>query len=459
MIDNELLLKLETPLKEYDYKKIKQVIEEINNVDLAEVFDELSQEECAIIFRLLPKDQAAEVFSYLSTQRQRDMVLGIHEGLMNHIFDKLYFDDKIDFLEEMPANFVKKLIANFPPEERGMINQFLNYPDNSAGSLMTIEYVDLKKNMTVGQAFKRIRTVGMDRETIYNCYVLDSTRKLEGIVTLRKLVLSDAEATVEEIMDTNVIMVDTMEDQEEIADIFMKYDIIALPVVDKDKRLIGIITIDDIMDVVEQENTEDFQRMAAIHPTEEEYMEVGILKLAKNRVVWLLILMISATFTGAIIGRYEELLSTAVVLMTFVPMLMDSGGNAGAQASTLIIRGIAVGDIELKNWAIVLWKELRISLLVGVTLGVVNVLRMYMVNAVSAHKPDFVPYDAMTITTVSVTLMVTVVLAKVVGSMLPMMAKAVKLDPAIMAGPLITTIVDALSLIIYFSIASSLLNL
>jgi len=443
----ERLTAIQQLLDAKDYKTLKQYLGEVYPMDLAEIFDELDPDEVVILFRLLYKDQAAEVFSYLSTGRRKAIVSAIHVKLLEHILDDLYFDDKIDFLEEMPANFVKSLIASAPPEERKMINQFLNYPDNSAGSLMTIEYVDLKKHMTVRQALDRIKAVGVDKETIYTCYVLDDTRRLEGIISLRRLVLSDEDQRIGDIMTNDVVLAEATDDQEEVAEMFRKYDLIAIPVVDAETRLIGIITIDDIMDVIDRENTEDFQKMAAMEPSDEAYLEAGVFHLARRRIVWLLVLMVSATFTGGIISRYTALLGAVVALASFIPMLMDSGGNAGSQSSTLIIRGIALGEIGLSDWPKVLWKELRVSLLVGLGLGAVNALRMVVIGQT----------DPALILTVGITLVCTIVVAKMVGGALPIAAKALGMDPAIMAGPLITTIVDAIALIIFFSIASALI--
>lgn len=452
MVSNEELLnEIKELLEKQDYQTLTLKLVDIFPVDLAETFDELTPDECAVLLRMMPKDLAAEVFAELSPQQQRTIAIAstTKADLLNNIYDELYFDDKIDFLGEMPANFVKTLLKNSTQEERGLINQFLRYPDNSAGSLMTIEYVDLKKDMSVGQAINRIKQIGIDKETIYTCYVLDNRRKLEGIVSLKDLVLSEEDVLIKDIMDENVIMVEANEDQEKVADLCGKYDFMAVPVVDTEKRLIGIITVDDIVDVIEQENTEDFQKMAALIPEEDEYFETGVLKMSKNRIIWLLVLMISATFTGNIISRYEKLLSSAVILTAFIPMLMDSGGNAGSQSSTLIIRGIALGEIKLSDWFKVVWKELRVSLCVGITMAIVNSFRMILFTEASLNVT----------LAVSLTLLLTVVLAKLVGGILPILAKAVKLDPAIMAGPLITTIVDAMSLVIYFNIASNILSL
>lgn len=452
MVSNEeLLIEIKDLLDKQDYQTLTLKLIDIFPADLAEIFDELSSDECAILLRMIPKDQAAEVFTELSSQKQRTVAIAaaIHADLLSNIYDELYFDDKIDFLGEMPANFVKALLANSTPEERGLINQFLHYPVNSAGSLMTIEYVDLKKYMTVDQAIKRIKQVGMDKETIYTCYVLDSSRKLQGIVSLKDLVLSQEDKLIKDIMDENVIMVDTLEDQESVAELFGKYDLMAIPVVDTEKRLIGIITVDDIVDVIEQETTEDFQKMAAMTPEEDEYLDTGVFKMFKNRIVWLLILMVSATFTGSIITRFEELLSTAVVLTAFIPMLMNSGGNAGSQSSTMVIRGLAIGEIKQSDWLKVIWKELRVGVCVGIAMSIINGCRMLFLTR----------SDLKVTITVSITLFFTVVFAKLFGGILPILAKAVKLDPAIMASPIITTIVDALSLIIYFTIASNILSL
>lgn len=436
-------------IEEKRFGFLREELKEIRPADVADAFDELDEKNSIILFRLLPKDSAADVFSLLSTQQRKDIVNTIHETQLNEIMDELYFDDKIDFLEEMPANFVKKIVSSSSEEERRLINQFLNYPENSAGSLMTIEYIDLKKEMTVKDALKHIKKTGVDKETIYTCYVMDAKRKLEGIVSLRKLVLLDEKCIIGDMMDKDFIATKTIDDQEEIATVFKKYDLLSLPVVDKEGRLVGIITIDDIVDVIEQENTEDFQKMAAMEPSEEEYLHSGVIALAKRRIPWLLILMVSATLTENIIGKFEDVLQAVALLAASIPMLMDTGGNAGSQSSTLIIRGIALGEIELGDYLKVLIKELRVSLLVGTILGSINFIRMLVITA-AGFKIAF---------TVSITLVVTVVMAKVVGGLLPIIAKKFKMDPAIMAGPLITTIVDAIALIIYFNIATVLIGL
>ena len=429
------------------FAALKEELKEMRAVDIAEIFEELDVKYCIIIFRLLPKDFAADVFAYLSSQQRKDIVAAIHEKHLNDIIDELYFDDMIDFLEEMPANVVKRILLTASDEERKLINQFLNYPENSAGSLMTIEYVDLKKEMTIKQALDHIKKTGVDKETIYTSYVLDEKRKLEGIISLRKLVLLDENLLISDVMNDDFITTTTLADQEEVVVLFKKYDLLTVPVVDKEGRLVGIITIDDIVDVIDQENTEDFQKMAAMTPMDEEYLNSSVFSLARKRIVWLLILMITATFTEMIIGRYEEILTAVAVLAASIPMLMDTAGNAGSQSSTLIIRGIALGEVQLTDYLKVFFKEFRVSLIVGASLALVNLTRMLVLG--NAFNVSF---------TVSITLLLTIMMAKMVGGTLPIIAKKLKLDPAIMAGPLITTIVDVMALLVYFNIAGALIG-
>lgn len=424
-------------------------ISQMNVVDIAYWLEELDDDKILVLFRLLPKDMAAEVFSHFSKEQQEFIIESIADREIKSIIDELFLDDTVDLIEEMPANVVKKVLRNTSEERRKLINQFLKYPDNSAGSLMTIEFVDLKKEMRVDQALESIRKNGVDKETINICYVIDSSRKLEGIIPIRKLILSDPSEILEDIMETNFVSVHTLDDQEEVANIFRKYDLIAVPVVDNENRLVGIITVDDIVDIIEEENTEDFHKMAAIQPSDEEYLKTKVTELAKHRVIWLLILMISATFTGTIIQRFEEVLQSVVALTYFIPMLMDTGGNAGSQSATLIIRGLALEEISLADIFKVLWKELRVSIIVGVILAIINFARIIIMRQASA----------IIAATVSVSMLITVILAKVIGGSLPILAKKLGLDPAIMAGPLITTIVDALALLAYFSIASWVLGL
>jgi magnesium transporter len=431
------------------YKEARSRLTQKNVVDVAYFLEEIPRKKSLVVFRILPKDFGAEVFSYMSREQQKYIAENITDKEIQLILNKLLIDDTVDFLEEMPANFVKKVLRNTDYNTRKLLNQFLSYPEYSSGSIMTIEYVDLKKEMNVEQALEHVKMTGIDKETIDTCYVIDNNRRLEGIVPLRRLVLSEHDALVEEIMDRNIIYTHTFEDQEDVATKFKKYDLISMPVVDRENRLVGIITIDDILDIIEEEATEDFQRMAGIEPTEEEYLKTSILTLSKHRVTWLLILMISATFTGNIIKQYEDVLQSAVLLAAFIPMLMDTGGNAGSQSSTLVIRGIALGEIDIKDTGKIIIKEFLVGIIVGAVLTLVNFLRLYFLEKVS-----FLISVA-----VCVSLFVTILLAKVVGGVLPIIAKRFEVDPAIMAGPLITTIVDAVALMVYFYIATTLLNL
>lgn len=443
---NQLIMEL---IKEKKYVQLKKILSEMNEVDIAEVLDPIDPNITLLIFRMLPKDLAVEVFAHFSIDQQREIVEGATDKELKYILDELFFDDMIDLIEEMPANIVNKILINSKEDERKLINQFLKYPADSAGSIMTIEYVEFRKGWTVKQSLAHIKEIGLTKETIYTCYITDKNRTLEGFVSLRTLVTSEEDELIVDIMEEEVISVNTHDDQETVAQSFTKYGFLAIPVVDNEYRLTGIITVDDIMDVIEREATEDFQLMAAMAPSEGAYLETNVFTLARHRIPWLLILMVSATFTGAIISKYENVLSSVVILMSFIPMLMDTSGNSGSQSSTLIIRGLATGEIAMKDWFKVITKELQISIIVGVVLAVVNFAKVMIFNNV----------DFAVALTVSITLFVTVVAAKVVGGILPMIAKMVKVDPAIMAGPLITTIVDALSLMVYFGVATVLLNL
>lgn len=429
--------------------EIRKELLEMNVVDIAHILDQVDKHQLVRLFRILPKDMAAGVFSYFSAETQLHIVEVITDNEIKTIIDELFIDDAVDFIEEMPANVVKKVLKNTDEHLRKQINQLLNYPEDSAGTIMTIEYVDLKKEMSVNEAIDHIKKTGVDKETINTCYVINANRKLEGVISIRKLILSDGSSLIKDIFTKDAISVKTMDDQEIAAQLFKKYDLISMPVVDNENRLVGIITVDDIVDIIERENTEDIQKMAAMEPSDELYLKTGVFKLAKHRVVWLLVLMISATLTGNIIKKYEDVLQTIVILASFIPMLMDTGGNAGSQSSSLIIRGLALGEIGIKDAFKVLWKEFRVSIVVGLTLAFANFLRIFYLE-----KVDF----AIAIT-VCVTTLLTVVLAKVVGGLLPIAAKMLRVDPAIMAGPLITTIVDTFALIIYFSIATLLLGL
>jgi len=438
-----------TLIEEEKYTEARKSIIDLPAVDIAKLFEEVPQPKLVVVFRLLPKDLSSDVFTHMSSELQRQVIEAITDKEVVAIMSNLFMDDAIDFIEEMPANVVKRVLKNTSEDTRTLINQFLNYPTDSAGSIMTIEYIDLKKHMTVGQALDYIKANGYDKETINTCYVLNSSRVLEGVVSLRQLVLSDDEEILEDIINLEVDSVKTHDDQEEVATTFKKYDYYVMPVVDNENRLVGIITVDDIIDVIDKEATEDIHKMAALQPTEKPYLKTNIWHLAKNRIPWLLILMISAVFTGGIIKRYETALQSVILLAAFIPMLMDTGGNAGSQSSTLIIRGLALGEIEPKHFLKVIWKELGVSIIVGIILSAVNFLKIYLIDKAGV----------LVAITVSFTLVLTVTLSKVIGGILPLLAKRFKMDPAIMAGPLITTIVDAISLVVYFATATWLLKL
>lgn len=430
-------------LENKKYSVLKQQIDKYPVPDIADYIDSLDEKQALIVFRLLPKEIAVDTFAYLSLERQTQISGLVNEKELADLLDELYFDDKIDLIEEMPANLVKKILKNASEVERKLINQFLNYPDSSAGSLMTIEYVDLKKELIVKNALNNVRKTAPDKETIYTCYVIDKERHLIGTVSLKDLVLADENMRIDDIMQEDMIFAYTHDDQENVANLFKKYDLLALPVVDNEKRLVGIITIDDVIDVIEEEATEDILKMAAVRPMDEEYMQAGVFKLARKRIPWLLVLMISAMFTGYILRGFEDALLSVVALAFFIPMLMDTGGNAGAQASTLVIRSIVLGEVHFGDILRVMWKELRISTLVGIVLAVINFLRIYFLES----------YPLEIAMTVAVTLFLTIIIAKVIGGMLPIIAKRLRLDPAVMASPVVTTIVDALALIVYFYLA------
>ena len=431
------------------FRKLKDILTEMNEVDIATFIEELDSEKTVVVFRMLPKELASDVFACLEVDKQEHIINSITDYELGTIVDDLFADDAVDMLEELPASVVKRVLKNARPDTRKLINQFLNYPDNSAGSIMTAEYVGLKQSMTVEQAFAYIRKNGVDKETIYTCYVMDEKRRLEGVVTVKDLLMNPYEEVIGNIMDTHVIKAFTTEDQEEVADSFQKYDLLSLPVVDHEERLVGIVTVDDVVDVMEQEATEDFEKMAAMLPSEKPYLKTGVFQLAKNRIAWLLILMVSSMITGGILAKYEAAFAVIPLLVTFIPMLTDTGGNAGSQSSTMIIRGMAVGEIEPGDLFKVLWKELRVGVIVGMILGFVNYVRLVILY----------PGREMLCLTVVLSLMATVIIAKTIGCMLPIAAKVFHMDPAIMAAPLITTIVDAVSLIIYFQLACTLLGL
>lgn len=431
------------------FAEIRKLLSDANPVDIAQMFEELDEEDVIRVFRLLPKEVAAETFSYMSSEAQKNIVESMTDRELSGIIDELFLDDTVDLIEEMPASVVKKVLANTFGEKRSFINRFLQYKEDSAGSIMTIEFVDLKKEMTVEKAFEHIRKTGVDKETIYTCYVIDANRVLEGVITVKDLLLAAPSDIVGDIMDTNIIYATTDEDKEDVAHIFHKYDFMSLPVVDKEKRLVGIVTFDDAMDVMEEENTEDFEKMAAIMPSERPYLKTSIFEHAKHRIVWLMVLMISATFTGAIISSFEDAFKVIPVLVAFIPMLMDTGGNSGSQTSTLIIRGMALGEIEGRDVLRVWWHEIAVSLILGAALAAVSILKTYFLNG----------RDMWLSITVSLSLYATVIIAQSIGCLLPIAVKKVGLDPAVAASPIITTIVDACALSIYFAVAKTFMGL
>lgn len=447
MIDRVLSL-----LEEKRYPEVKKTFLSMHEADIAEIFDEISDSETTLrLFRLIPKDNAAEVFSYLDADVQQRIIEALTDTELKYILDGMYLDDYVDMVEEMPANVVQRVMKNSSSKNRGLINQYLNYPEDSAGSLMTCEYVYLKKTLTVKEAFTVIRNTGIDKETVYTCYVTSPERKLEGVVSVLELLLADPDKSVGDIMTVSPICVHTMDDKEDVAKMFSHYDLIALPVVDKEERLVGIITVDDAVDVLQEENTEDFELMAGMSPSEDTYLKTPVWSLAKNRILWLMILMVSAMITGSLLESYESAIAAIPLLVSFIPMLMDTGGNSGAQATTMIIRGLALDEIELKDLFRVWWKEIRVAATVGVALSVVNFLRI----VIQYHSdPNCVPIAL----TVSLTLIATVFIAKSLGCLLPMLSKKLHLDPAVVAAPMLTTITDACSILVFFNIAIGLLG-
>ncbi len=433
--------------------ELRGALNMLNEVDIAEYLQTLDNDKMLLVFRLLPKDISAEIFSYMDADQQARIIDALGDEEAVRILDDMFIDDAVDFLEELPAGVVKRILKNCDENKRALINQFLRYPENSAGSIMTIEYMDFHVGTTVGQAMDAIRQNAPDKETINTLYILDDRRVLLGTVALRKLLLSADDRKVEQLMNTQVISVRTTDDQELVADTVRKYDLLSIPVVDHENRMVGIITVDDIVDVIEEENTEDFEKMAAMLPSDDTYLKTSVLTLAKNRLPWLLILMISALFTGQIITHFEKVLESAaglgVALVASIPMLMDTGGNCGSQASTLAIRGLALGEIEPKNIWKVMWKELRVALILGVVLASVNFLRIFFLTS----------YGTNVALIVSLTMFCTIIIAKLIGCSLPLLAKAIHLDPALMASPLITTLVDAASLTILFTIATRVFSI
>jgi len=449
-VDNKEL-ELEKVIELIESKKISELrkfLENVNSADFPTILENIDDEKIIMVYRLLPKQKAAEVFVELDHDDQEKLISCLKDIEIKNVMNEIYMDDAVDFIEEMPANIVKRILANTTKENRKIINELLKYPEDTAGSLMTTEFIDLKGNINVEKAFEIIKKSGIQKETVYNCYVLSKDRKLIGVIDIKDLLIAEKTTLIKDIMDTNIIKAYTLEDKEEVTKMFEKYDAVAIPVVDKEERLVGIITIDDAVDVMKEEVLEDFEKMAAISPTDESYFKTSVFEHAKKRIVWLLILMLSAAITGTVMAKFETSIAVMPVLVVFIPMLMDTGGNAGSQSSTLIIRGLAMDEINTKDIFKTMWKELRVSLLVGIVLGLVNGIRI------------MIQYQSFEIAvTVNITLIGVVIMAKLLGCILPILAKKIKLDPAIMAAPLITTIVDTFCVLLYFSLSQLILNI
>lgn len=434
---------IEILLKNKKYSSLRDVLSTMNEADIAAIFEQIASDSLPLLFRLLPKDLAADTFALMDTDNQELLIRGFSDNEIKEVFDELYVDDAADIVEEMPANVVKRILKNTDPEMRQMINEILKYPEDSAGSLMTTDYISLRPQMTVDDAIKRIRRTINEAETIYTCYVTDENRKLLGYLSVKNLLLAQRENKICDIMDKTIVCVHTLEDKEDVAKDMNKYDFVTMPVVDDEGRLVGIVTFDDAIDVMQDEATEDIERMAAISPTEESYFKTSDIRHAKNRILWLLILMLSAAITGSILTKYEDACSAIPLLVSFIPMLMSTGGNCGSQSSTMIIRGMSVDEIKLKDFFRVVFTELRISIIISIALSVVNGFRIWIMEG-----------SLKIAAAVSISIVGIVIISQFIGCTLPMLAKRCKLDPAVMAAPLITTIVDAASILIYFSIAT-----
>ncbi len=430
-------------LNNKDFVKLKEYLKSINSVDISYLFDELKDEEIIIMYRLLEKEKAAEVFTELDSDIKEKLIGVLTDKELKDVVNELYMDDTVDIIEEMPSNVVKRILKHIAPEDRQTINRLLRYPEDSAGSMMTTEFIDLKEDMTVSEALEKIKKIGVDSETVYTCYILDSTRRIKGVITLEKLLLADLSTKITDIMDQSIIKINTLEDQENVANMFDKYDEYALPVVDKEDRLVGIITVDDALAILKEEQEEDFEKMAAIMPSEETYFKTSVFGHIKNRIGWLLILMLSATITGTILSKYESAFEALPILVSFVPMIMGTAGNSGQQTSTIIIRALATGEVSLKDWIKVLWKEVRVGVLVGLVILIVNIVRIYL------------QYNDIKLALVlGISLILTVIVSKSIGCLLPMLVKKMKKDPAVVAAPLLTTVIDLCAIVIYFQIAT-----
>ena len=448
--------RLQELLDRHDMKELQRRMEELNEFDVADFLSEIDDNRMPMVFRLLSKEKAADVFANFDPPEQERIINSITDSELTGIIEELYVDDAVDIVEELPANVVRRVMRAATPQTRSLLNQYLRYPENSAGSIMTAEFVDLKKYMSVKESIARIRRIGEDRETIYVCFVIAADRRLEGIVTVKDLLLSDDDTIIEDLMETNVIFASTTEDQESVSEKFADYDLMALPVVDNERRLVGIVTVDDVMDVMEQEATEDIEKLAGMLPSDKPYSRTGILEIWKNRIPWLMFLMLSATFTSMILTSFEDMLAVQAGLVAFIPMLMGTGGNSGAQASTAVIRALSLGDIEPRDALSVMWRELRVAFLCGVALAAVNFGKMLLLDGMLLHN------DAVTVSvaaTVSLSIVFIVLFAKSVGSMLPILAEKLGVDPAVMANPLISTVTDAVSLLIYIYVAKLILHI
>ena len=435
-------------LSNKNYKELKEFLKTLNEADIAECLNELTKEEEAIVFRLLNKNEAADIFAVMDPDAQENVIASMSDKEISNIVSGLFADDVADLVEELPANLVKRIVKNTTQETRKVVNELLKYPEDSAGSIMTVEYIDLKEDDTVKQAFKRINSTGLKKETVYTAYVTDSNRKLVGVLSVKELLMAEPRKKVKSLMETNVITVNTNTDKEEVAKMFDKYDFLAMPVVDSENRLVGIVTVDDALDIFTEEHEEDFEKMAAMKPLEENYLKSSIFTQYKNRIIWLLVLMLSSIITGKIITNYQNAFAAVPLLVSFIPMIMDTGGNCGSQASTMVIRALATDEVEPKDFLKVWFKEIQISLLVGVSLAIVNGIRIYI-----EYGNIFLSL------TIGCTLIITAIVAKSIGCLLPIFAKQLKLDPAYMASPMITTIVDALSLMVFFNVALALMNI
>ncbi len=454
MEDTKLLALTQKLLDEKKYVTLRKILEEEEPVDIGELFEELSPSQLLIVFRLLPKEPAAEVFVYLDGEVQEQLIRSFSDSELKEVLDELYMDDAVDMIEEMPANVVKRILRHASPEMRASINDLLKYPKDSAGSIMTTEYVDLKKDLTVRDAIRRIRRTGVDKETIYTCYVTDNDRVLQGLVSAKDLLINESDTLIEDIMETSVISVKTLDDKEEVANQLSRYDFIAMPVVDGSGRLVGIVTVDDAIDVITEEATEDIERMAAITPSDKTYMRTGVFETWKKRIPWLLILLVSATFTGLIISANSAMLSSAIFLAAFIPVLMDTGGNTGSQSAVSVIRGLSLDEIEFSDIFKVLWKEFRVGALCGVTLAAANFIKIMLFDRLICGDENITVTVAFL---VSLTIFITVLFAKMIGCSLPIISKKLGFDPAIMSSPFVTTIIDTVSLLIYFAAAALIL--